>query len=296
LAEGWQKFFTGEVLAEDFLQLVLVEHGCGHRSGGVPPTKLSKVFGSSGGAPWIDDLERRLVLQLAWMHRFPRQRTPCCGERFCFRCKVSTWHRGLSCRERMQAEKARQAQICPGCSVPTQRSEGCRKITCVCGHSWEWGGDDSSDEGNFSDEDSEEEEVNQAQTALNLVAMNAWASEDTVKEAIQLLVEARADLNAAPTNAVETQTPLLMSVQCRHISAASTLVESGAKVSPEILEEIKGISHEDHRARIEELLRPHVRGDANMKLPLWVWVQSGCAPAVEALLRNPRTKRRLMWM
>lgn len=26
-----------------------------------------------------------------------------------------------------------QAQLCPGCGVPTQRSEGCRKITCVCG-------------------------------------------------------------------------------------------------------------------------------------------------------------------
>lgn len=57
-----------------------------------------------------------------------------------------------------------EAQLCPGCGVPTQRSEGCRKITCVCGRVgrpstpwatldgktevWEWEGigDESSDE------------------------------------------------------------------------------------------------------------------------------------------------------
>ncbi|CAJ1366906.1 unnamed protein product [Effrenium voratum] len=67
---------------------------------------------------------------------------------FCFRCKVSSWHRGVTCNERLRCEKARQAQLCPGCGVPTQRSEGCRKITCVCGRVWEWeGGEgDSSDE------------------------------------------------------------------------------------------------------------------------------------------------------
>lgn len=50
-----------------------------------------------------EDLERRLAVQLAWMHRFPRQRTPCCRGRFCFRCKISTWHRGVACRDRLQA-------------------------------------------------------------------------------------------------------------------------------------------------------------------------------------------------
>lgn len=55
-------------------------------------TPLSQVLGPSGQAIWIEDFEsgvstahvdglrRRLAVQLAWMHRFPRQRTLCCGE------------------------------------------------------------------------------------------------------------------------------------------------------------------------------------------------------------------------
>ncbi|CAK0891773.1 unnamed protein product, partial [Prorocentrum cordatum] len=121
VGEAWRRFFLAETSAEDFLQAVLDEHSCGHRCGGTPPVKLAKVFGPSGGAPWVIDPERRLAIQLAWMHRFPKQRTPCCGERFCFRCKVSSWHRGITCEERLGTEKARQAQLCPGCGVPVQR-------------------------------------------------------------------------------------------------------------------------------------------------------------------------------
>lgn len=286
LLEAWRKFFLGDCLAEDFLQAIFKEHGCAHRTGGGPPTRLSRVFGPSGGAPWVADLERRLAVQLAWMHRFPRQRTPCCGEHFCFRCKVSSWHRGISCRERLQAEKARQAQACPGCSVPTQRSEGCRKITCVCGHSWNWESDESSEEGAFSDDGSDEEDVNQAQTVLNLIAMNTSADKETISEAIQILVEARADLNASTSGMANTQAPLFVAIQYRHPTAAAVLCSSGARVTQGVLDEVKTISHEGHRRGLEEILRPQVRGDANFKLPLWVWVQSGCAPAVEALLRN----------
>lgn len=282
LGGAWHRFFLAHDSAEDFLQAILDEHGCSHRSGGSPPAKLSKVFGPSGSAPWISDLERRLALQLAWMHRFPKQRTPCCGERFCFRCKVSSWHRGISCQERLQTEKARQAQACPGCGVPTIRSEGCRKITCVCSRVWEWEGDDSSEEGTFSD-DGSDEDVSEAQTMMNLVAMNSRAAEESVTTVVQALVNARADVNQS---GVEAPVPLLLAVQCRHAAAVAALCEHGARVTPEILEEVKTISHEASRHRIEELLRPQVQGDPNMKLPLWVWVQAGSAPAVEALLRN----------
>lgn len=284
LADSWRKFFLAEVNAEEFLQSVLVEHGCGHRCGGSPPGKLSKVFGPSGSAVWISDLERRLAVQVAWLHRFPRQRTPCCGERFCFRCKVSSWHRGTSCQERLQSEKARQAQLCPGCGVPTIRSEGCRKITCVCGRVWEWEGDDSSEEGTFSDDGSEEDEVNQAQTAINLLAMNTKATEDSTKSAVSALVAARADVNQTAGGSVEV--PLLLAVQCRHPAAVAALCENGARITRDVFEEVKMISHQDKRRQIEELLRPQIQGDPNMKLPLWVWVQAGSAPAVEALLRN----------
>lgn len=287
LSDIWQQFFLADASAETFLQAVLDEFSCGHRCGGHPPSSMSKVLGPSGEATWIEDLERRLAMQMAWMHRFPRQRTPCCGEQFCFKCKVSSWHRGVTCNERLQSEKARQAQSCPGCGVPTQRSEGCRKITCVCGRVWEWAGGDgeesSEDEGAFSESGDEEDEMPQAQTPLNLAAMNCKASDETVRTLIQALVNAGADVNDWPS---ETRSPLLLAVQCRHITAVSALCDMGARVTPEVLEELKNISEEKRRCDIEKLLRPQVQGDPNMRLPLWVWIQAGSAAAVEALLRN----------
>eukprot|EP00929_Paragymnodinium_shiwhaense_P006803 TRINITY_DN110764_c0_g1_i1.p1 TRINITY_DN110764_c0_g1~~TRINITY_DN110764_c0_g1_i1.p1 ORF type:complete len:1400 (-),score=415.85 TRINITY_DN110764_c0_g1_i1:154-4353(-) len=287
VAEGWSSYFLGESTAEEFLQVLLDEHGCGHRKGGSPPAKMAKVVGASGGAVWIADLERRLALQLAFMHRYPRQRTPCCGERFCFKCKISSWHRGTSCRERLQSEKARQAQLCPGCGVPTQRSEGCSKITCVCGHIWDWDGDDSSVEGGFSEDGSEEDETTRPQTVMNLVAMNISASRENLNEALRSLVEAKAALNPPSDDEREgAQSPLLMAVQYRNANAVELLLEQGAKVTSDVLEEVKLISSESVRSRLEDLFRPQVQGDPNMKLPFWVWVQAGCVPAVEALLRN----------
>ncbi|CAE7038468.1 rnf217 [Symbiodinium natans] len=281
---AWEAFFLAEVPAEKFLQTVLDEFSCGHRKGGAPPSSMSKVLGPSGQANWIEDLERRLALQLAWMNRFPRQRTPCCGEQFCFRCKVSSWHRGVTCNERLRSEKARQAQLCPGCGVPTQRSEGCRKITCVCGRVWEWEGiegDSSDEEGAFSEDSGAEDEM-QAQTAVNLVAMNNKVSEETVRTLIQALVNAGADVNDWPSE----KSPLLLAVQCRNTAAVAALCEVGARVTPEVLEELKSVSLEFQRCEMERLMRPQVQGDPNMRLPLWVWIQAGSAAAVEALLRN----------
>jgi len=287
LWRAWQEFFLAEVSAEKFLQAVLEEFSCGHRKGGAPPSSMGKVLGASGQANWIEDLERRLAMQLAWMNRFPRQRTLCCGEQFCFRCKVSSWHRGVTCNERLRTEKARQAQLCPGCGVPTQRSEGCRKITCVCGRVWEWEGnegDESSDEeGAFSEDSGPEDDLQQAQTAVNLVAMNNKVPEETVKTLVQALVNAGADVNDWPS---ETRCPLLLAVQCRNTAAVAALCEVGARVTPEVLEELKAVSLESQRCEMERLMRPQVQGDPNMRLPLWVWIQAGSAAAVEALLRN----------
>lgn len=287
LWRAWQEFFLAEVPAENFLQAVLDEFSCGHRRGGAPPSSMGKVLGSSGQANWIEDLERRLAMQLAWMNRFPRQRTLCCGEQFCFRCKVSSWHRGVTCNERLRTEKARQAQLCPGCGVPTQRSEGCRKITCVCGRVWEWEGvegDESSDEeGAFSEDSGPEDDLQQAQTAVNLVAMNNKVPEETVRTLVQALVNAGADVNDWPS---ETRCPLLLAVQCRNTAAVAALCEVGARVTPEVLEELKAVSLESQRCEMERLMRPQVQGDPNMRLPLWVWIQAGSAAAVEALLRN----------
>eukprot|EP00928_Gymnodinium_smaydae_P031276 TRINITY_DN22_c0_g3_i1.p1 TRINITY_DN22_c0_g3~~TRINITY_DN22_c0_g3_i1.p1 ORF type:complete len:1433 (-),score=369.84 TRINITY_DN22_c0_g3_i1:79-4377(-) len=303
LGDVWRRFYLGECHAEEFLQVVLAEHSCGHRNGGTPPARMSRVFGPSGGAPWISDLERRLALQLAWLHRFPRQRTPCCGERFCFRCKVSSWHRGVTCRERLRSEKTRQAQICPGCGVPTQRSEGCHSIACVCGRVWEWEGDDSSEEDGTLDDASDEEVEEQARAAVDLIAMNRWATEESVSDALRALVDARADLNNGASasassgssgegratesgGVVGAATPLLFAAQHRNTTAAKVLCELGARVTVPVLEEVRGISSDEKRKGMEEILRPHLQSDTSMRLPLWVWIQAGCVSAVEALLRN----------
>merc|ERR1712228_841662 len=80
--------------------------------------------------------ERAVALQLAFYRRYPFILTPCCRSRVCFKCKVSGHHVGQSCEERQASELAIEAQYCPGCGVPTVRSEGCSSISCVCGASW----------------------------------------------------------------------------------------------------------------------------------------------------------------
>jgi len=89
----------------------------------------------------ITDVERRTALQLAWLRRFPKIQTRCCGEYMCFKCKVEGWHDGVTCEERQASEARKETQFCPGCNVPTIRSDGCRSMTCICGAVWKWKGD-----------------------------------------------------------------------------------------------------------------------------------------------------------
>lgn len=84
-----------------------------------------------------------------------------------------------------EAEKAKEAQVCPGCGVPTVRSEGCLKMNCVCGREWEWSENDDDDDDDSSEEErslgdfaSEEDEEMELQTPLNLVALSSKASEE----------------------------------------------------------------------------------------------------------------------
>lgn len=52
---AWRRFALAEDSAEAFVDLVLREYGRGDRQGGAPPSKLSRIFGASGHAPWIED-------------------------------------------------------------------------------------------------------------------------------------------------------------------------------------------------------------------------------------------------
>lgn len=84
------------------------------------------------------DVERMVALRLAYYRRYPLIKTPCCGSDMCFRCKVRGHHEGKTCLERQAEEAAIDAQSCPGCGVPTVKSEGCNSIICVCGTNWSW--------------------------------------------------------------------------------------------------------------------------------------------------------------
>mmetsp|Transcript_168280 Transcript_168280/g.540643 ORF Transcript_168280/g.540643 Transcript_168280/m.540643 type:complete len:425 (-) Transcript_168280:150-1424(-) len=97
--------------------------------------------------PLIDDVERRTALHLAQLRRYPKIWTPCCHMEYCFKCQVGSWHDGRTCEQVLEREAAVEVQFCEGCGVPTQRTEGCSHMICLCGASWTWeGGDDEDDQ------------------------------------------------------------------------------------------------------------------------------------------------------
>jgi len=93
-----------------------------------------------------DDVERRAALRLADLRRRPKIRTPCCKAEYCFRCQTGSWHHGSTCEQILMSQAAIEVQFCPGCGVPTQRTEGCQSMVCLCGEHWAWGGDTSDDD------------------------------------------------------------------------------------------------------------------------------------------------------
>jgi hypothetical protein len=92
----------------------------------------------------LHDLERQAAAITALLKRYPHFKTKCCAVRFCFFCKISSFHHGQTCVEWMREEQGGGTggglviKYCPSCSVPTVRSEGCSSMTCLCGRAWTW--------------------------------------------------------------------------------------------------------------------------------------------------------------
>jgi len=105
-----------------------------------PVVDLSRVFGLLG------DVERRAALHLAQLRRNRKILTPCCGVEFCFRCQTAGWHSGTACEEILASQAAIEVQFCVACGVPTQRTEGCSSMVCLCGEHWTWRSGEESDE------------------------------------------------------------------------------------------------------------------------------------------------------
>lgn len=143
----WGDFARAECNAEEMLDSLLEALPLKVAADGTVPQEL-RVRLEEVLPGLIEDSERRLTLQLAWLRRHPKIVTRCCGEAMCFKCKVRGWHEGVTCEERQRREAGREAQLCPGCGVPVVKSEGCNHIVCVCGNEWTWddggGGDDDA--------------------------------------------------------------------------------------------------------------------------------------------------------
>ncbi len=91
---------------------------------------------------WIFNVERRNNLMLRFLRDYPRFQTACCKRVHCFRCKSASDHKDTSCDDNLAGitRRAHHGEIlnCPGCSVQLVRSDGCSKMTCVCGREFDW--------------------------------------------------------------------------------------------------------------------------------------------------------------
>lgn len=94
----------------------------------------------------VSDIERRLVLHIALLKRYPKIYTRCCYCEHCFRCGVVGFHEEVSCEEKQRELMSLRIQFCPSCEVPTVRTEGCNSVTCVCSYQWTWDEDGTEEE------------------------------------------------------------------------------------------------------------------------------------------------------
>lgn len=135
------QFSEGDQRAEIFLHEVLKFLPEQESSSPTPSQDLVELFTPSRLPALIADPERRVSLQLAFLHRFPMMHTPCCSAPMCFRCKMYGGHPGESCEDVQRREIGHRVCFCPHCGVPTIKSEGCDHMVCVCGRDWTWGVD-----------------------------------------------------------------------------------------------------------------------------------------------------------
>jgi len=148
LLDGWDRFARAEGAAAELVELLAsllpaeeaddeppdAAWETGRRT---PPQPMERIL-SKLLAPMVVDVERRAALQLAWYRRFPFIRSRCCEEEMCFKCNLQGHHHYIPCEAVFDEELNIHVQYCPGCDVPTIRSDGCDHMLCICGTEWEW--------------------------------------------------------------------------------------------------------------------------------------------------------------
>lgn len=142
-------------------------------------------------------------------------------------------------------------------------------------------GADANAQEEESEETAEFQEGSYSLSALQLLVTNLHASEETMRQAVKSLVEAKADVNCEVS-----ETPLLSALQSRCVSGLRAVCEHGARLSSDVLDESKTISSSKVRGALEDILQPLILKDKRLRCPLWIWVQLGSVQASEALVRN----------
>lgn len=137
LRRSWAAFSAGTATADQVLDALLAVLGCNSMLD-LSAKQLRQVLS------FIPDVERRCALHLACLRKHPLIWTPCCGAEICFRCQLAGHHDGMTCEEIQRNELEVKCQFCPSCGVPTQKTEGCDHIICLCGADWEWQHDEVS--------------------------------------------------------------------------------------------------------------------------------------------------------
>jgi len=276
---------------------------------GVPSAQAKKTI--AGAVALIADDERRVCLQLAFLRRFPKMRTPCCSLKMCFKCKVSSWHSGISCEARQSLFTTGDdgVQSCPGCGVPTQRTEGCMQVQCVCGQSWEWQRTeedkrlaerywaplplaslalphvDASFLQSLIDRKADLSAVRQSdQWSAAHFAAAAPASGEMVKpppsdasrlkSLLQIQTSIGIDINFDAAD-VDGDTPLSVAVAADNADAVRFLILQGCRMTSQVFASLQDWTIVQSRLEIRELLRPLLQSERTLEdevvgLPLWL--------------------------
>lgn len=85
----------------------------------------------------IRNPERRVNLHLRYLNEYPKIYTKCCTSVHCFKCKIYGYHDDATCETYMNVF-TNDIIECPSCQITILKSDGCDRVTCLCGESFWW--------------------------------------------------------------------------------------------------------------------------------------------------------------
>lgn len=86
----------------------------------------------------ITDPARRASFHLRLLRARPRVLSSCCRAPHCFTCQIQGFHPGLTCAQVAAKSGNQDVLPCPSCGVSLAKADGCNKVVCPCGSSFDW--------------------------------------------------------------------------------------------------------------------------------------------------------------